>query len=274
LTIVRHSHRIAYLALAAVCLFWGTTYLGIRIALETLPPVYLIGIRYLISSTILLVAARVAGIAIPRERTVADRALRRNWHRHRQLPSRGSGTVHPQRFSRSVSYDGALLDGGHRRFSSSWQETAGSDTGRSAHRCAAGRHRGCRHSAAFLPELAHVLAALGRFGWITSRASYLRAADGGEVGRRADCVGGGDRRGGFARDAGPHGTCAVTLRSQRAGHAYQRFRYHSGLHDSGPTDVGTATAAARDRSRASDFCSLPPSAPVDIRPRPSGSSLE
>lgn len=75
MTIVRHSHRIAYLALAAVCLFWGTTYLGIRIALETLPPVYLIGIRYLISGAILLVAARVAGIAIPRGRELWLTAL-------------------------------------------------------------------------------------------------------------------------------------------------------------------------------------------------------
>ena len=72
---LRHSHRIAYLALAAVCLFWGTTYLGIRIALETLPPAYLIGIRYLISGTILLLAARLAGIAIPRGRELWLTAL-------------------------------------------------------------------------------------------------------------------------------------------------------------------------------------------------------
>ncbi len=75
MTIVRHSHRIAYLALAAVCLFWGTTYLGIRIALETLPPVYLIGIRYLISGSILLLAAPVAGIAIPHGRELWLTAL-------------------------------------------------------------------------------------------------------------------------------------------------------------------------------------------------------
>ncbi len=68
MTKIRHSHRVAYLALSAVCLFWGTTYLGIRIALETLPPAYLIGIRYLISGAILLVAARVARIGIPRGR--------------------------------------------------------------------------------------------------------------------------------------------------------------------------------------------------------------
>ncbi len=49
-------NRLAYGALAAVCVFWGTTYLGIRIALESLPPLYLIAIRYTISGGILLVA--------------------------------------------------------------------------------------------------------------------------------------------------------------------------------------------------------------------------
>ncbi len=32
----------AYLAFFAVCFFWGTTYLGIKVALETVPP-FLIG---------------------------------------------------------------------------------------------------------------------------------------------------------------------------------------------------------------------------------------
>ena len=35
----------AYLALACVCFFWGTTYLGIRIGVRTLPPLWLVGIR-------------------------------------------------------------------------------------------------------------------------------------------------------------------------------------------------------------------------------------
>jgi drug/metabolite transporter (DMT)-like permease len=62
------SHRLAYLALSAVCLFWGITYLAIRIALETIPPAYMLGIRYLLSGSILLVAAKVAGITLPRGR--------------------------------------------------------------------------------------------------------------------------------------------------------------------------------------------------------------
>jgi drug/metabolite transporter (DMT)-like permease len=65
----------AYLALAAVCFFWGTTYLGIRVALETLPPAYMLGIRYVLSGGILLLAAKLAGIAIPRGRELWLTAL-------------------------------------------------------------------------------------------------------------------------------------------------------------------------------------------------------
>ncbi|MES2730121.1 MAG: EamA family transporter [Bacteroidota bacterium] len=35
----------AYRALACVCFFWGTTYLAIRIGIQTLPPLWLVGIR-------------------------------------------------------------------------------------------------------------------------------------------------------------------------------------------------------------------------------------
>ncbi len=67
--------RLAYGALAAVCVFWGTTYLGIRIALESLPPVYLIAIRYTISGGILLVAAVLGGFRLPRGRELVYTAV-------------------------------------------------------------------------------------------------------------------------------------------------------------------------------------------------------
>lgn len=66
---------LAYGALAAVCVFWGTTYLGIRIALESLPPVYLIAIRYTISGSILLVAAALGGFRLPRGRELVYTAV-------------------------------------------------------------------------------------------------------------------------------------------------------------------------------------------------------
>jgi drug/metabolite transporter (DMT)-like permease len=58
-------HRLKYIALAGVCILWGTTYLGIRISLESLPPFYLIAIRYTISGAILLTACKLAGAAMP-----------------------------------------------------------------------------------------------------------------------------------------------------------------------------------------------------------------
>ena len=49
-----------------MCFFWGTTYLGIRIALESLPPLLLVSVRFLLSGGILLLAVRIAGIALPK----------------------------------------------------------------------------------------------------------------------------------------------------------------------------------------------------------------
>ena len=42
----RETQRKAWLAWAAVCLIWGTTYLGIKVALETIPPFLMGGLRY------------------------------------------------------------------------------------------------------------------------------------------------------------------------------------------------------------------------------------
>jgi drug/metabolite transporter (DMT)-like permease len=57
----RHPHFRAYLALAAVCFFWGTTYLGIRMSLESFPPLLLVCARYVISGSLMLavIALRV-----------------------------------------------------------------------------------------------------------------------------------------------------------------------------------------------------------------------
>ena len=38
--------RLAYFAWVSVCLIWGTTYLGIRVTLETMPPMLMSGIRW------------------------------------------------------------------------------------------------------------------------------------------------------------------------------------------------------------------------------------
>lgn len=45
--------RNAWIAFLAVCVIWGTTYLAIKVALETIPPFLLGGIRYVIAGVLL-----------------------------------------------------------------------------------------------------------------------------------------------------------------------------------------------------------------------------
>jgi drug/metabolite transporter (DMT)-like permease len=69
--LTRHPLFKPYLALAAVCLFWGTTYLGIRMSLESFPPLLLVASRYVMSGAILLLFAAARGLHIPRGRELA-----------------------------------------------------------------------------------------------------------------------------------------------------------------------------------------------------------
>jgi drug/metabolite transporter (DMT)-like permease len=55
----------AYLAWVSVCVIWGTTYLGIKIALETIPPFLMGGIRYTISGLLLAAWLFVRGRKLP-----------------------------------------------------------------------------------------------------------------------------------------------------------------------------------------------------------------
>ena len=58
-------HIRSWLALFAVYIFWGTTYLGIRVALESFPPTLLLGLRFTLSGTILLIAGRALKMTLP-----------------------------------------------------------------------------------------------------------------------------------------------------------------------------------------------------------------
>ena len=51
-----------------MCFFWGTTYLGIRMALETFPPLVLVSVRYTISGSLTLLYALARGKYLPRGR--------------------------------------------------------------------------------------------------------------------------------------------------------------------------------------------------------------
>jgi len=48
------ERRLAYFAWVVVCVIWGTTYLGIRISLETIPPALMGGLRWTIAGLLLI----------------------------------------------------------------------------------------------------------------------------------------------------------------------------------------------------------------------------
>lgn len=53
------------LALASIYLVWGSTYLGIRIALETIPPFFMMSAQFLIAGVVLYAGARARGVPRP-----------------------------------------------------------------------------------------------------------------------------------------------------------------------------------------------------------------
>jgi drug/metabolite transporter (DMT)-like permease len=53
-------------AFAAIYIIWGTTYLAIRLAVETIPPFFMAGTRFLIAGIITFVILRARGIPIPK----------------------------------------------------------------------------------------------------------------------------------------------------------------------------------------------------------------
>ena len=58
-----------------MCLFWGTTYLAIRMSLEAFPPLVLVAVRFLVSGALLTLFARARGLYLPRGRELASNAL-------------------------------------------------------------------------------------------------------------------------------------------------------------------------------------------------------
>lgn len=54
-----------WLALLALYIVWGSTYLGIKVAIETIPPFFHAAIRFLISGLILVLWQRAAGAEMP-----------------------------------------------------------------------------------------------------------------------------------------------------------------------------------------------------------------
>jgi drug/metabolite transporter (DMT)-like permease len=73
--LTNHPQFKAYAALVSVYFFWGTTYLAIRMALESFPPFVLMATRFLISGTIMMAAAVLFGARLPKGRELIFTAL-------------------------------------------------------------------------------------------------------------------------------------------------------------------------------------------------------
>lgn len=60
------ERRLAYFAWIAVCLIWGTTYLAIRVTLETIPPWLMSGMRWIAAGSMLSAYLAARGEPMPR----------------------------------------------------------------------------------------------------------------------------------------------------------------------------------------------------------------
>src|SRR5919204_2124423 len=58
----------ALFAYLLVCVFWGSTYLAIKVGVTELPPFLFAGLRFLVAGLILLGLARLVGDPLPRQR--------------------------------------------------------------------------------------------------------------------------------------------------------------------------------------------------------------
>jgi drug/metabolite transporter (DMT)-like permease len=60
--VAAQSPALTFFAFLSIYIIWGSTYLGIRYAVETIPPLYTAGFRHLIAGTILLIWALAKGL--------------------------------------------------------------------------------------------------------------------------------------------------------------------------------------------------------------------
>ena len=61
----RHTPALAYAAWVTVCIVWGTTYLAIRVALESVPVALVGGLRFTAAGALMLAGVRLSGQALP-----------------------------------------------------------------------------------------------------------------------------------------------------------------------------------------------------------------
>lgn len=73
--LLKNERRLALLAWITVCLVWGTTYLAIRVALESVPVALLAGLRWTAAGVLMAIVLRVSGQALPGPRAWPSLAL-------------------------------------------------------------------------------------------------------------------------------------------------------------------------------------------------------
>jgi drug/metabolite transporter (DMT)-like permease len=66
----------AYVAWVVLCVVWGTTYLAIRVALESTPPLLMAGVRWTVAGGLLLAFFRLRGESLPERRQWPSLLLR------------------------------------------------------------------------------------------------------------------------------------------------------------------------------------------------------
>jgi drug/metabolite transporter (DMT)-like permease len=62
-------------AFAAVYLIWGSTYLAIRLAIDTIPPFLMAGLRFITAGTLLFIWLRIKGIPLPKRIELRSTAI-------------------------------------------------------------------------------------------------------------------------------------------------------------------------------------------------------
>jgi len=71
----RSFGRLTVLSLAAVWVIWGSTYLAIKIGLETMPPFFMQGCRFVVASLVMVLILRSRGVAWPSRRQTRNASL-------------------------------------------------------------------------------------------------------------------------------------------------------------------------------------------------------
>ena len=72
---MKRERTLAYVAFAIVCTVWGTTYLAIRVAVETIPPMLLTAARFVTAGVLLFAVSWLRGDRPPRDRRTFLHAL-------------------------------------------------------------------------------------------------------------------------------------------------------------------------------------------------------